>query len=134
DLPSHPTVSLAWARVERQTADDPAGGWTLARLEYDRFRRATGGVSLDELEPGSAAAWAAFFLSENPREAETMIRAELVKSPGSPDLWRLYGDALEEQGRIDEAFDRYVALTRILPEPETLRSAARILAARGSDH
>jgi tetratricopeptide (TPR) repeat protein len=133
-LPDSPTVALAWARFERQTARDPAEGWALAVAEYERFREATGGVALDELQPGSAARWADFFLSESPEEAERMIRAELPKSPGSPDLWRLLGQALEEQGRIDEAFDRYVAVSNMLPDPATMRRAAEILAQRGSDH
>jgi hypothetical protein len=93
----------------------------------------TGQRSLDELEPGSAEAWAEFFLSENPREAEEMIRAELPLSPGSPGLWRLLAEAMEGQGKSDEAFDHYATATNILPDTRTMRQAAAILAQRGND-
>jgi tetratricopeptide (TPR) repeat protein len=133
-LPASPTASLAWARFERQTAPDGPTGWDLARAEYERFRGATDHAPLDALEPGSAARWAQFFLSESPAEAEEMIRAERLLSPGSPDLWRQLGQALQAQGRVDEAFDLYVAVSNMLPEPTTLRRAAEILAVRGGDH
>ena len=133
-LPEHPLVSLAWSAFLRADTDDAVLGWSAAREEYYRFREATGWRSLDELHPGSAAAWAAFFLSENPREAEQMIRDELPRSPGSAELWRLLPEALVQQGKIDDAFERYLALVRILPDPQALRAAAQILADRGSDH
>ncbi|MEM7305756.1 MAG: hypothetical protein AAF682_03755 [Planctomycetota bacterium] len=133
-LPDDPLISLAWARFERFSTKDPVRGWTLAREEYYRFRESTFWQALDELRPGSAAAWAEFFLSENPREAELMIREELPLSPGSPDLWRMLAESLESQGKVDDAFDRYLALINILPEPSALRAAADILAQRGSDH
>ena len=133
-MPASPTAALAFARFERQTTADKVSGWTRAREEYERFRADTGETPLDELEPGSAAAWAEFFLSENPREAEEMIRAELPLSPGSPGLWRLLAEALEGQGKIDAAFERYAAATSILPDPRTMRRAASILSQRGNNH
>ncbi len=88
--------------------------------------------SLDQLRPGSTGAWKDFYQSLEPARAEAFVRSELLRSPGSLELWRMLCEALVAQGRRAEATRLFELMARMVPAGKTHRALADLYAGTGA--
>ncbi len=128
-LPNNPLVAVALAELDVARMPDSATiGVGRAWERLDAFQAQFGDVPLEQLAKGSTRAWFDFTVELDPRRAERLVQTELDKTPGNPDLYAMLADALVKQNRLQDGYELYERLLRILPEPLSLMRAASVLA------
>ena len=134
EFPSDPRVPLALARLD-MTLDprNPAIGVARALTRLDHFRAKHPGVSLEELQRDSTAAWASLYVEIAPSAAEEFLSAELELEPGDTELWRLLGRVQRELGDLEGSVRWLILANRISPSADIEIEFARTLIASGAD-
>ncbi len=132
--PGDPRVPLALARLDLEMDPrNPAIGVARALTRLEHFREKFPGVSLEELQRDSTAAWAKLYVEIAPSAAETFLSEELELQPGDTELWRLLGRVQRELGNLDASVRWLMLASRIAPSPQLELELARTLIATGAD-
>jgi tetratricopeptide (TPR) repeat protein len=131
-LGSDPLVALELAELDGPGVSQ-AIGISRAYAHLDHFRESTENVAIESLRPGATQKWKDFYQSLEPERAALFLQGELRLDPGSIDLWVMYGEVLEAQGRRKEAIELYELIQSMVPSGKTLRAIASLLAHSGAD-
>lgn len=129
-----PMIALELAKLDTQLAPTmPAVGVARAYERLQRFRSATQDSSIESLRPGSTRRWKEFYSALDPARAESFVRSEVEKRPGSIEAWLMLGECLADQGKPDEAIELYELVQRMVPDGKTRRAIAWLLSETGRD-
>jgi len=132
-FPRDPMVTLALARSDlSDLVLSPELRLSRAYDRLDAFRARVAPKTLDELRAGASRAWTDFYLERDPARANALVEEELLRNPGSIDLWRHLGETQMALGNRPEAVETLELLLRMLPEGLTARAAARLISQDGN--
>jgi tetratricopeptide (TPR) repeat protein len=133
-LPDDPLLALALARHELSRDErNPSLGYSRALARLETFRLQHAALSLDDLSPGTTAAWANFYLGLDPLEGERFLLAERLRDPGNLELWVLLGRVQARLGRIQPALELLARAARMVPEARVFHEIAALQAASGAE-
>ncbi len=131
--PADPLISLA--RLQSELASDSRNvPLSVRRAEgaLRILRREGGERTLEELRPGSSAAWMEFLLELSPDLASEQLDIDQRRSPGDLYLWTSRARTFEAQSQFQEAETAFAHILAMSDEPIAHGEYARLLTRRGA--